>query len=156
MSGWSRNVTPMDIIVLGLVQGAGSGLINVPITTVAFATLAGDLRNEGTGLYNLMRNIGSAIGISVSTAQLVEYTQTNHSRLGDFMSRFRHLEMPHGMSGTAGLELLNLNITQQAAMIAYINVFWLLGLLCLLIIPLVFFLRIPKFQPAPASTAMAD
>jgi DHA2 family multidrug resistance protein len=156
MSGWSLNVTPKDIILLGLVQGAGSGLINVPITTVAFATLAGDLRNEGTGLYNLMRNIGSAIGISVSTSQLVEFTQTNHSRLGEFMSRFRHLGMPHGVGGTAGLELLNLNITQQASMIAYVNVFWLLGALCLAIIPLVLFLRTPKYQPSAGSAAMAD
>jgi DHA2 family multidrug resistance protein len=55
------------------------------------------------------------------------------------------------------MELLNLNITQQAAMVAYVNVFWLLGLLCLAIIPLVLFLQVPKIQqPASAATAMAD
>ena len=151
MSGWSLMIGPGDIILLGLVQGVGSGMINVPITTVAFITLAGDLRNEATGFYNLMRNIGSAIGISVSTSQLVEYAQTNHSRLGEFMTRFRHVSLPRG---AAGMERLNLNITQQAMMIAYVNVYWLLGVLCLAIIPLVFFLRTPKGQ-APAAAASA-
>jgi DHA2 family multidrug resistance protein len=152
MSGWNLMTSPREIIIVGLIQGAGSGCINVPITTIAFATLPGELRTEAAGFYNLMRNIGSAIGISVAASQLVESTQINHSYLAAFMTPFRHMAMPHGLSGALGLHVMNLGITQQAAMIAFINIFWLLGVLCVAIIPLVLFLRVPK-APAVAPAA---
>jgi len=52
---------------------------------------------------------------------------------------------------------MNLGITQQAAMVAFINIFWLLGILCVAIIPLVLFLRVPKAGPvAGPATAAAE
>ncbi len=150
MSGWSQMVSPRIIIMVGLLQGAGSGMINVPITTAAFVTLAGELRTEATSLYNLMRNIGSAVGVSIASSQFLEYTQINHSRLGEFMTPFRHMPAAAELHGPAGLELLNLSLTQQAMMIAYINMYWLLGALCIVIIPLTLLLRTPKAEiPAP-------
>jgi DHA2 family multidrug resistance protein len=142
MSGWSLMVTSQDIIVTGLLQGASTGFINVPITTLAFATLGGDLRTEATGFYNLMRNIGSAIGVSVASSQLVQFTQINHGYLTEFMTPFRQLPGVPGMTGQTALATLNQSLTQQAAMVGYINVFWMLGALCILIIPLVFFLKV--------------
>ena len=154
MSGWNLMTSATDIIVIGLLQGAGSGCINVPITTIAFATLPGELRTEATSFYSLTRNLGSAIGVSVAASQLVESTQMNHSYLAAFMTPFRHMAMPHGLSGALGMHVMNLGITQQAAMIAFINIFWLLGVLCVAIIPLVLFLRVPKTQAAvPAAAA---
>jgi DHA2 family multidrug resistance protein len=150
MSGWNLMTTPRDIIIVGLIQGAGSGCINVPITTIAFATLPGELRTEAAGFYNLMRNIGSAIGVSVAASQLVESTQINHGYLSEFMTPFRHMAMPRGLSGALGMHVMNLGLTQQAAMIAFINIFWLLGVLCVAIIPLVLFLRVPKAVPVGA------
>jgi DHA2 family multidrug resistance protein len=146
MSGWNLMTSAKTIIIMGLIQGAGSGLINVPITTIAFATLSNELRTEAAGFYNLARNIGSAIGVSVAASQLVESTQLNHSYLAGFFTPFRHMAMPHG---AAAMAMLNLGLTQQAAMIAFINIFWLLGILCVAIIPLVLFLRVPV-TPATA------
>ncbi len=156
MSGWSLNVSARDIVLIGLLQGAGNGFINVPITTVAFITLTPELRTEATGFYNLMRNIGSAIGVSIASSQLVESTQINHGYLSEFMTPFRHLPTMPGMSGVRGLEMLNLGLTQQAAMVAFINIFWLLGLLCVAITPLVLFLRVPKAAPAPSPSALTE
>jgi DHA2 family multidrug resistance protein len=155
MSGWNLMTSPRTIIIMGLIQGAGSGLINVPITTIAFATLSNELRTEAAGFYNLARNIGSAIGVSVAAWQLVESTQANHSHLAQFFTRFQHMAMPHGMSGAAGMRMLNLGITQQAAMVAFINIFWLLGILCVAIIPLVLFLRVPPTPMAAGNPAVA-
>ncbi len=151
MSGWNLMTSAHTIVITGLIQGAGSGFINVPITTIAFATLGAELRTEAAGFYNLMRNIGSAIGISIAASQLVESTQTNHSYLASFMTPFRHMSLPQG---PLGMHILNLSITQQAAMIAFINIFWLLGILCVAIIPLVLFLKVPK-APQQASHAAA-
>ena len=58
--------------------------------------------------------------------------------------------MPHG---ALGMHVMNLGITQQAAMIAFINIFWLLGVLCTAIIPLVLFLRVPKVPGAAPAGA---
>jgi DHA2 family multidrug resistance protein len=155
MSGWNLMTSSTDIIIMGLLQGAGSGCINVPITTIAFATLPAELRTEATSFYSLTRNIGSAIGVSVAASQLVESTQMNHSYLAEFMTPFRHIAMPHGLSGALGMHVMNLGLTQQAAMVAFINIFWLLGVLCVAIIPLVLFLRVPKAVPTVSSATAA-
>ena len=53
----------------------------MPLTTVTFATLPPEQRAEGTGLYNLSRNIGSSVGISVVSALLTENIQVNHANI---------------------------------------------------------------------------
>jgi DHA2 family multidrug resistance protein len=153
MSGWSLNVTSRDIVTLGLLQGAGVGFINVPLTTTAFAMLDADLRTEASGFYNLMRNIGSAAGISITSALLVRSAQVNHGYLTEFVTPFRPLVSTFGAKGTAALEALNANLTQQAMMISYINVFMILAVLCLLIIPVVSFLRVAAVPVAGVHVA---
>jgi len=148
MSGWSLMVSGREIVLLGLLQGSSIGFINVPLTTNAFTTLDEDLRTEASGFYNLMRNIGSAAGISITSAILVRSAQINHGYLTEFMTPFRQMQMPGGLTGTAGLMALNAGLTQQATMVAYINVFMILAVLCLLIIPVVLFLRVPRIQHA--------
>ncbi len=147
MSGWSLDVSSRDIIVLGLLQGSGVGFINVPLTTTAFSTLDTDLRTEASGFYNLMRNIGSAAGISITSALLVRSAQVNHGYLTEFVTPFRPLVTSFGIKGAAAMAALNANITQQAMMISYINVFMMLAVLCLLIMPVVIFLRVAKAAP---------
>jgi DHA2 family multidrug resistance protein len=145
MSGWSLDVSQRDIILLGLLQGSSIGFINVPLTTNAFTTLEEDLRTEASGFYNLMRNIGSAAGISITSAILVRSAQINHGYLAEYMTPFSH-NMPAmpGLSGATALAALNANLTLQATMIAYINVFMILAVLCLLILPAVLFLHVPR------------
>ena len=63
------------------VQGLGMGLVFVPMNLVAFATLSPQLRTDGAGLTNLMRNIGSAIGVSLTTTVLANSVQTIHAQL---------------------------------------------------------------------------
>ncbi|MDB5394119.1 MAG: transporter [Rhodospirillales bacterium] len=148
MSGWNLMVSPREIVLLGLLQGASIGFINVPLTTNAFTTLADDLRTEASGFYNLMRNIGSAAGISITSAILVRSAQINHGYLSEFITPFRHIQLPAGLSGAAELALLNADLTRQAMMISYINVFMILAVLCLLIIPVVIFLHVPRLPPS--------
>jgi DHA2 family multidrug resistance protein len=156
MSGWSLTVPSANIVVVGMLQGAGTGYIAIPMSTLAFATLPTELRTEASGFYNLLRNIGSAIGISVSSSQLIQYTQINHARLGEFMTPFRHMASIPGLTGPAAIQMLNRSITQQATMVAYINVYWMLGILCLAIMPITFFLKSPKVAPATDHAVMAE
>jgi len=141
MSGWSLEIGAKQFIELGLIQGFGMGLSFVPMTTLAFSTLPVGLRTEASGFYALVRNVGGAIGISIVISRLSELTQSNHAHLGEFMTQFRHLSAAHGMSGRASIEMLNLSITRQAGMIAYVNVFRLLAILCVVAAPLLLLIR---------------
>jgi DHA2 family multidrug resistance protein len=152
MSRWSMAVEMPDIVWTGTLQGMGMGLISVPLATVAFATLSGELRNDGTAFFSLMRNLGGAVGVAVVSSRLVELTQVQHGYLSEFMTPFRHLAtMP--VAGGAGMRMLNLDITQQAGMIAYINAFLLLSIMSFAMLPLVALIRIPKRPGSPSKSS---
>ena len=79
MTGWTPDVSQGTIAVTGFVQGAGLGFLFVPLTTVTFATLAPEHRADATGLYNLSRNVGSSVGISI-VSYLSDQKQPDQSR----------------------------------------------------------------------------
>ena len=150
MSGWTPNVSQWTIVTTGFVQGAGLGFLFVPLTTSTFATLSPDKRGEGTGLYNLSRNIGSSVGISIVSALLVENVQVNHAEIGTYVTPFnKAFDLPaiaaalnpYTAAGRASLDAL---VTTQATIISYIDDFKLMMILSLAAMPLVFLLRNPR------------
>jgi DHA2 family multidrug resistance protein len=152
MTGWNPNVSQWTIAVTGFIQGAGLGFLFVPLTTVTFATLAPEQRADGTGLYNLSRNVGSSVGISVVSYLLTRNNQINHATIASHVTAFnhvfdnsivRHALSPWTASGRAALDQV---IQTQASIISYIDDFKLMMILSLAAIPLVLLLR-----HAPAS-----
>ena len=148
------------IIWSGLIQGFGIGFAYVPLSTIAFATLGADLRPEGTGLFNLLRNLGSSLGISVVQALLTENTQIAHAGLARNivpgplttpMLESHHLDVTTPQGAIA----LNAMVTKHAAMIAYIDDFKLMMIATLAILPLLLIIRSPK-RKAPAGHAALD
>jgi DHA2 family multidrug resistance protein len=135
---------------VGFIQGAGLGFLFVPLTTIAFSTLPAHLRGDGTGLYNLSRNIGSSVGISVVSALLTENVQANHADISAYVTPFNHnfdsaiVSQYLNPTTAAGRALLDNIITQQATVISYIDDFKLLMLMSLMAMPLVLLLRKPK------------
>src|SRR5215469_1029669 len=83
MSRWTPDIPPSWLATTTVVQGIGMGLIFVPMNLVAFATLSPLLRTDGSALVNLMRNIGSAIGVSITTTILATAVQIAHSQLAE-------------------------------------------------------------------------
>ena len=138
MSGFSLLMDGGPIIWSGFIQGFGTGFVYVPLAAAAFATLNTQLRNEATAVFNLMRNIGSSIGISVVEALLVRNTQVMHVALESHLTRYPGA---HGLPAPANLALLNAQVTEQAAMIAYNDDFRLMMILTICVIPFVFLLR---------------
>jgi DHA2 family multidrug resistance protein len=132
----------------GIVQGLGTGIAFVPMAALAFATLPADLRNEGTAMFSLIRNIGSSIGISVVQALLVSNTQVLHSSLAEHISPYnlaaRNPELAAQLSNHVSTAALNATLTAQASMIAYIDDFQLMFILTLTTIPLLLLVRIAK------------
>ncbi|MGN6536359.1 MAG: DHA2 family efflux MFS transporter permease subunit, partial [Mesorhizobium sp.] len=88
MSGFSPQMDAWPIITTGVVQGLGLGLVFVPLSTVAFATLEARYRTDATALFSLVRNIGSSIGISIVTLLLTRNTQINHAELSQYINPF--------------------------------------------------------------------
>jgi DHA2 family multidrug resistance protein len=147
MTGWNPNVSQWTIAVTGFIQGAGLGFLFVPLTTVTFATLAPEQRADGTGLYNLSRNVGSSVGISVVSYLLTRNNQVNHATIASHVTAFnhafdssivRHALSPWTASGRAALDQL---IQVQASIISYIDDFKLMMILSLAAVPLVLLLR---------------
>jgi DHA2 family multidrug resistance protein len=137
MTGFYLQMDSEPIVVAGLIQGLGMGLAYLPLATVSFATLAPQLRNEGTAVFNLMRNVGSSIGISIVQFLFVRNTQTMHARLAEQVTVYGS-----AMTGSAPLDIaaMNNSVTQQAAMIAYNNDFQLMLIFTIAIIPMIFLL----------------
>jgi MFS transporter, DHA2 family, multidrug resistance protein len=142
MTGWTPDVSQTTIIVNGVVQGAGLGFLFVPLSTVTLGTLPPEQRTEGAGLYNLSRNIGSSVGISLVTSLLTENTQANHADIAQHVSAVnRVFESPTiaqfwNPFTDAGRAALDAMITRQAQIIAYIDDFKLLMIATLIVIPL--------------------
>ena len=74
------------MVVNTILQGAGLGFVFIPLQVIAFATLDPALRTEGTALLSLLRNVGSAIGISVTGAMVTQNGQIEHSVLTGYIT----------------------------------------------------------------------
>jgi DHA2 family multidrug resistance protein len=153
MSTWSLAVDQLRIVVSGLVQGLGLGLLFMPLNNSAFATLPQSLRTDGSSLLNLSRSMGASMGIAITTGLLGRNWQASHADLGshvtasmtsviDFstLDRFQQL-------GTAAMSMVDAQVNRQAAMIAYIDNYYLMMWLSLLAVPLVMVIRRPPPPP---------
>ncbi len=162
MTAWTPDVDSWSIVASTMLQGFGMGFVFIPLQVVAFATLAPQYRTDGASLFSLMRNIGSAIGVSLAVVLLTQSTATMHAQLAEQITPFnRFLETgpasllfnPHT---PMGLNALNAQISRQASIIAYANVFkamLLAGLPAAL--ALLLMRRPPRFELASADAVAA-
>ncbi|THD79468.1 MAG: DHA2 family efflux MFS transporter permease subunit [Phenylobacterium sp.] len=137
------------VIVSGIIQGFGIGFLFVPLSTLAFATVPPVLRPEGSSLYTLVRNMGSAIGISMMQALVVSNTQVVHSSLASHLNPSDPVVrdgLPAAMNPTtvAGASALNAEISRQASMVAYVDDFRLMFFITLACVPMLLLMRSPK------------
>jgi DHA2 family multidrug resistance protein len=149
MTGWTPDVSQREIIGVGVVQGVGLGFLFVPLSAAALSTLSPEHRTEGAGFFNLARNIGSSVGISVVNALLTSNTQVNHAEIATHVSAVnRAFEDPAiaqfwNPLTAAGRAALDAMITQQAQIIAYIDDYKLLMIATLAVIPLLIVFKRP-------------
>jgi DHA2 family multidrug resistance protein len=170
MTYFSPQMDSWPVITSGIIQGFGLGFVFIPLSTVAFSTLDPRLRTEATGLFNLVRNLGSSIGISIMAAMLTRNIQTNHASLAAHLTPFNdNLAAAGIIPGLLGTDVGQQSIARldglvnlQAAMIAYIDDFKLMFIITICAAPLLLFLRYrPAAAPAGAgapvpAAAMAD
>lgn len=161
MSSWSLQVDMRHVIFTGLIQGVGLGFLFIPLNALAFSTLPAHLRADGSSLINLSRSIGASVGISLSSLLLARSIQVNHAELVPYVTAEAAVVFDpaqasrYAQFGEAALSFADAAVNRQAAMIGYINDFWLMGWLCLASVPMVLLIRKPKKDAAPISVEAA-
>ena len=160
MTGFALDQPAGPVIWSGIVQGLGLGLIFVTMQSLAFATLAPQLRTNAASLLNLSRNIGGSIGIALVGSQLVRNTQIAHA---DMASNVTSEIIPTvdpslmerlGAQGGTLLSVIDAEISRQALFIAYLDDFKLMMILTFAALPLVLLMR--KGQASRGPNVVAD
>jgi len=157
MAQWTPSIAFTELQIVTIIQGFGLGLVFVPLNLVAFATLSGKLRTDGSAFMNLVRNVGSAIGISVTATLLSNSIQSIHSSLTahatpfnralglNAQSLYDNLQLPTGVA------MFNGAINIRAAVEAYSNDFLFMFYVTLITYPLIWMMRRPAFSESGAS-----
>jgi DHA2 family multidrug resistance protein len=149
MSLFSPQMDSRPIVLSGFAQGVGMGLVFVPLNTLAFATLPVAVRTDAASFFQLLRNLGGAVGVSLVVGLLARQTQVSHADLGAALTPFSTPWADGGMaaiigeSGAAVTAMIDGTVNAQAAMIAYVDVYRMLAFVTLAMLPLVLILRRP-------------
>jgi DHA2 family multidrug resistance protein len=147
MSHFALNMDWRAIATTGFIQGLGTGMVFTPITVLAFGTLRPTLRADATGFFALLRSVGNSAGISLLQTVYTRLVQTVHSQLVSHLSSANPLihapEMagPFSMATRSGMMAMNEEATRQASMVAYVDLYHLLYIVALAIMPMILFLR---------------
>ncbi|MBV9509969.1 MAG: DHA2 family efflux MFS transporter permease subunit [Caulobacteraceae bacterium] len=160
MSRFNLQMDSTLIVISGFLQGLGSGLVFMPLNTLAFASLDSRLRADGAGVYTLLRNLGNSAGISVLQAMYTTNVQVVHARLTEALNplnpaaRSPYLAAPYSLTNPAGAAALNGEVTRQASMVSYVDVFHMMFLTTVAMIPFIMLLRPVKAIPGAPAPAM--
>lgn len=145
-----------DVFLPQLWQGVGFSLIFVALSTAAFAGLPRAKMTAAAGLYNVVRQVCGSVGIAVAASELTRGAVRYHSVLAEHVTAYNSLarQWLQGAAAamrqagadayTAGrraLELLDLSVNRQAAVLSYNHVFALVAALFVIVLPLVLLLR---------------
>ena len=163
MTAWTPDVSVQRIIVTIFIQGAGLGLVFTPLQVLAFATLAPSLRTEGASLFSLARNIGAAIGVSVTSSLLAHNAQILHEQIGALVTPFNRALQVGGAVGRFldpdtrhGAMLLDQIVNSQAQVIAYVNDYVLMVMTTLPALLLLLLMRRPRATATVSDVQPAD
>ncbi len=155
MSHWTLDMGFRTTVVASFVQGLGMGLIFTPMNLAAFGSLAPELRTDGSSLLGLFRSLGGSFGISFIVTMLARTGKVAHADLSAHLSAstLPAVDMAGfvAMGQNAGggvMAMLDGEVTRQAAMMAYVDNFYLLAWVMLALVPLPYLLS--RKAPKPA------
>jgi DHA2 family multidrug resistance protein len=149
MSRWTPEIAASSLVFTTFVQGIGMGFIFVPMNLVAFATLPPVYRTDGTALINLIRNVGMAVGVSITTTVLASGVQIAHSQLAEHVTPFNRALSQNAPSLMwnpqlpFGLQQLNGVVEYNAQVIAYANDFLFMFFISLPALLVIFLMKKP-------------
>ena len=165
MSGWDLQIDYSHAIRARMLQSFGLAFLFIPINVSAFAFVAKEKTNMGTGIINLARNVGASVGIATVTTLLERRTQFHQAQLMEHVNPLSNAY--HNMVAGTQAKLLMAGsgvheaasqaagmvygtVQRQALMLAFIDNFHMLGIVFFVVIPVLLLLkRPPKGASAP-------
>lgn len=144
------------IVVRRCAQLIGMGFVFAPVNTAAYAYLPEDQHSNATGLFNVFRNEGASLGIALVSIVLAQRGQLHQSRLvegltvldpafvearGSLVQQFQQSGYDAVTSQSMALQQIYQAAQQQAAVLSYLDLFWMFSVMALCLAPLVFLMR---------------
>jgi DHA2 family multidrug resistance protein len=159
MGHYTLATSARGIVNVLIIQGVAFSCLFIPLTTIALSSIPRHRLPDATGLNSLLRQTGGSVGLAVFATLMSRYaTRARDSMLGSVTldrtavaQRFgamQNMLTGRGFPGPAAqataARILDGQIRQQAMVLAFERLFYLSGILFLLVLPLVFFLKAPK------------
>ena len=154
MGGLTLEISQWSLLVPVIISGMASGMVFVPLSTTAMGTLANEQIGNASGLYNLVRNVGGSIGISLVNTLIARHQQIHRSELLHHLGqgrivleeRLQSLQQTFGSSGPGLADSrawgsIERTLSTQSALWSYVDDFRYLGVACFCCVPIVFFLK---------------
>jgi DHA2 family multidrug resistance protein len=164
LTGLSTNLSFFYAVWTRMFTAAGLPFLFIPITTASYAGLKGDDTNQAAGLINIARNLGGSVGLAMVQTSLQQREQFHQSRLVEsavpsniaYQDALRQITIFLQSSGSSMADAMHRanavvaqTIQKQATLLAYIDTFWLMAMVCLLAFPLAFALRAIPLGKSP-------
>jgi len=149
-------------------RGVGLGLIFVPLTNLSLSDLPMSRIPNGTGLFNLTRQLGGSVGIALSAtlvtrfatihradlmANVTAYSPATQARLAMLEKGLAAQGVPQGLLEAKATAIINLQVTKQAMMLSFDQLFLLFGAVFVLSLPLLLLMHKAKGLPGGAAAA---
>jgi len=159
MAGWNLQLDYRHAVYGRMLQSFGLAFLFIPINVAAFAYVPREKTNMGTGIINLARNVGASVGIATVTTMLERRTQAHTARLIEHVNPFSlaYQKVLAGFTATftsggssgpdAGARATGMVygvVQRQAAMLAFLDDYKMLGVVFLAVLPVMLLLKKPK------------
>jgi DHA2 family multidrug resistance protein len=166
MTGFDLDISYGHLAMARIYQTMGMAFLFVPINTAAYADLPREQSNNASAILNLFRNLGGSVGISVADTLVTRRSQYHQSVLVSRFSAYnpRYLAMHHSLAQTLQAQGVNATLAaqkatgmlmgmvqKQAQMLSYIDAFWFLSIIALVMTPMVFLMRPNRPGKGPAA-----
>ena len=148
-----------DVVQVLIIQGVAFSCLFIPLTTMALSTIPRHRLSDATGLNSLLRQTGGSVGLAIFATLLTRFaTLTRGGLLFDIslsspamaarLAAIQRMLQGRGMDAFAARQtaarMIDGQLRQQSMMISFEKLFYLSGILFLCVLPLVFFLKMPK------------
>ncbi len=167
MSHITLDISQWSLLTPIILSGAASGMVFVPLATTSMGTVRNEMMGNASGLYNLLRNVGGSVGISVVNTMVSRRQQVHRAELSRYISSsptfdsafnfFQGAMQPHSdaqIASARAYALIDRGLNQQAVIYSYVDDLRYIAVVCLVCIPIVFCLKKVKPKPGGApSTA---
>lgn len=159
MRGFTLDASYWVFVWPRVILGVGLAMIFVPLTTVTLSTIPREEMGNATGIFNLLRNVGGSVGIALCATLLARGSQFYQNNLAaqvnpyDPITQARLAEIGKAASmkgadpvtsGKTAISIIYQMVQREAGMLAYNYIFWTIGIVFLVIIPLLLLLKKPR------------